>query len=275
MKKLIHYTLLVLLVFVSFTEAQEIIRMKGSDTMVILSQRWAETYMKLNHSVTIIVEGGGSGIGFTELIDGTTDIADASRQIRLKETAQLKSRFNSLGVETKAAKDGLSFYLNNENPVKELTFDQIKKIFTGEITNWKDVGGEDARIIVYGRDDMSGTFAYVSDFILDGREYMPNIQTLPSTSAIVNAVAKDSHAIGYGGAAYARGVKFAAIKKDANSQAFLPTSENIRNNQYPVTRYLYLYTKTAPKGELKKFIDWILSPVGQKLVDEVGYFPLQ
>ena len=251
------------------------ITVKGSDTMVILAQRWAEEYMNKHPDIVIQVTGGGSGVGLSALINGTTDIANSSRPIKNSEVDKLKQRFNALSYETKAAKDGVTLYLNESNQVSELSIDQIKAIYLGEITNWKDVGGEDAKIILYGRENSSGTYVYFRDNVLGGKDYSPLMQSLPGTAAVVNAVSKDKLSIGYGGAAYAKGVKMLKVKKDAATPGYEPTTETIKNNSYPVTRYLYMYTRSKPTGEVKDFIDWTLSDEGQSIVVKVGYFPVK
>jgi phosphate transport system substrate-binding protein len=243
--------------------------------MVILAQRWAEKYMEKHPDVTVQVTGGGSGVGISALLNGTTDIADASRTMKKSEMEKLKSRYSSLGYETKAAKDGITLYVNETNPVSELSIDMIKGIYLGEITNWKDVGGPDQKIILYGRENSSGTYVYFRDNVLDGKDYSPTMQSLPGTAAVVNAVAKDKIGIGYGGAAYAKGVKIVKVKKDANSPAYEPTPETIKQGQYPITRYLYMYTRAKPTGDMKDYIDWTLSDEGQAIVTAVGYFPVK
>jgi len=274
MKKIILILLAAAATF-GFLMPDKVITVKGSDTMVILAQRWAEKYMANHPGITIQVTGGGSGIGIAALINGTTDICNASRPMKPSEREKLKIRYASLGVEIKSAKDGLSVYLNDVNSVHELTIDQIKSIYTGKITNWKDVGGKDSKIIVYGRENSSGTYVYFKDNVLGGDDYTSSMQSLPGTAAVVNAVAKDKNAIGFGGAAYAKGIKFAAVKKDAGSKAYLPTAENVKSGDYPISRFLYLYTKNRPTGELKDYIDWILSAEGQAIVTQVGYFPVK
>lgn len=274
MKKLLVLILSSVMAF-GFMYDNTVITVKGSDTMVILAQRWAEKYMEKHPGVTVQVTGGGSGVGIAALINGATDICNASRPMKQSERDKLKARYNTLGVEVKVAKDGISIYLNEKNPVKELTLEQIKQIYTGKISNWKQVGGNDARIIVYGRENSSGTYTYFKDNVLGGDDYSSTMQSLPGTAAVVNAVVKDANAIGFGGAAYAKGVKFVAVKKDASSPAYIPSEETIKNNSYPITRYLYMYLKTRPTGEIKEYIDWILSREGQDIVTKVGYFPVK
>jgi phosphate transport system substrate-binding protein len=253
-----------------FSQGQ--ITVKGSDTMVILAQKWAELYMKKNPSATIQVTGGGSGIGISALINGTTDIADASRPMKQTEIEKLKARYNTLGVEIPCARDGVTIFLNDANKVNELTLKQISDIYTGKIKNWKELGGENAEIRLYGRENSSGTYTYLHDEVVKA-DYASTVQSLPGTAAVVNAVKKDVNGIGYGGAAYALGVKYAKVKKDASSTAYAPSAETIAKGQYPITRYLYMYLRNRPTGETKKYIDWILSSEGQTVVTEVGYFP--
>ena len=265
--------LVVMTIGFSFTSLDKI-TVKGSDTMVILAQKWAEVYMKKNPTATIQVTGGGSGVGIAALVNGSTDIANSSRPMKASEMDKLKQRYNTLGVEIPCAKDGITIFLNKSNPVAELTVKQIGAIFAGKITNWKEVGGPDASIKLYGRESSSGTFGFFKDNVVK-TDYAPSCQTLPGTAAIVNAVKKDKYAVGYGGAAYAEGVKDCKVKKDDNSPAYAPTAETIKNKTYPISRYLYMYLKSRPTGAMKAYIDWILSPEGQKVITEVGYFPVK
>jgi phosphate transport system substrate-binding protein len=266
---------LMLVAALSYAATTKVITVKGSDTMVILAQRWAEKYMAAHPDVTVQVTGGGSGVGISALINGTTDICDASRPMKMSERDKLKVRFGSLGVEIKAARDGLSLYVNDACPVQEMTLDQIKGIYTGQVTNWRDVGGPDGKIIVYGRENSSGTYVYFRDFVLGGKDYTPLMQSMPGTAAVVNAVAKDKMGIGYGGAAYAKGVRFLKVKKDASSQAYEPSAETVKSGEYPISRYLFMYTCSRPSGAMKDYIDWVLSDEGQKIVTDVGYFPIR
>jgi phosphate transport system substrate-binding protein len=255
--------------------SQEKITVKGSDTMVILAQRWAEKYMAAHPDVTIQVTGGGSGTGISALINGTTDICNASRPMKPSERDKLKQRFGSRGVEIATAQDGLSVYVNQGNPLMELSIEQVKDIYTAKITNWKALGGPDAPIILYGRENNSGTYVYFRDNVLMGEDYSASMQSMPGTAAVVNAVSKDKNGIGYGGAAYGAGIREVKIKKDAGSVAYAPTVENIKNGNYPVTRFLYIYVKNKPTGKMKEYIDWILGDEGQAVVSQVGYFPIR
>ena len=273
-KKFAIIAILLGMVGFAFAPASNKIVVKGSDTLVILAQKWAEVYMKSNPNTAIQVTGGGSGVGISALINGATDIANASRKMKASEKDKLKARYNTLGVEVACAKDGITVYLNTSNKVKELTIKQLGDMFSGKITNWKQVGGADADIKLYGRENSSGTYVFFQENVVKG-DYASNCQTLPGTAAVVNAVKKDPNGIGYGGAAYAEGIEICKVKKDENSPAYAANAETIKNGQYPISRYLFMYLKNRPTGELKKYIDWILSPEGQKMVVEVGYFPVK
>ena len=273
-KKLALIAILIGMVGISFAPAADRITVKGSDTMVILAQKWAEVYMKTNSNTTIQVTGGGSGVGISALINGATDIANASRKMKNTEKDKLKARYNTLGVEVACAKDGITVYLHPSNKVKELTIKQLSEIFKGNIKNWKEVGGADADIKLYGRENSSGTYVFFQENVVKG-DFAASCQTLPGTAAVVNAVKKDPNAIGYGGAAYAEGIELCKVKKDDKSPAFLATAETIKSGEYPITRFLFMYLKNKPTGAMKSYIDWILSADGQKLVVEMGYFPVK
>lgn len=272
--KILKVMLLALVPLFLFAQG-ETITVKGSDTMVILAQRWAEVYMSKHPNVSIQVTGGGSGTGISALINGTTDICNASRPMKQSEKDKLKQRFNTLGVEIKSAKDGLSLYVNESNPVHELSLTQIKAIYMGKVTNWKDVGGPDAKIILYSRENNSGTYVYFKDNVLEGEDFAPSAQNMPGTAAVVNAIAKDKFGIGYGGAAYGKGIRFLKVKKDASAPGYEPTAENVKSGDYPISRYLYMYTRSRPSGAMKEYIDWTLSSEGQDIVTKVGYFPVR
>jgi phosphate transport system substrate-binding protein len=251
------------------------ITVKGSDTLVILAQKWAETYMGLHSEVKIQVTGGGSGIGFAALQSQTTDLCDASRTIKPAELQKCIIAFHKRPTEYKVAMDGLSVYVNEANGVNELTLDQLKGIFTGKITNWKEVGGPDAPITVYSRENSSGTYEFFKSSVLKGEDFASSAQTMPGTAALVQAVGHDKGGIGYGGAAYGSGVKHLGVKKDDASAAVQPTEENVLNQTYPIWRYLYVYVNPAlDKDEIAAYLNWIRSDDGQKIVKEQGYYPL-
>jgi len=251
------------------------ITVKGSDTLVILAQKWAEVYMGLHPGTKIQVSGGGSGIGFAALQNQSTDLADASRKIKAAEISACIKAFGKRPTEYKVALDGLSVYVNEENPIKELTLDQLEVIFTGKVRNWKDVGGLDAPITVYSRENSSGTYEFFKEHVLKGRDFAASAQTMPGTAALLQAVAKDKSGIGYGGAAYGKGARALLIKKDEGSAGIEPTEENVIKGTYPIWRYLYVYLNPAlDKGEIAAYLNWIRSEEGQKLVKDIGYFPL-
>jgi phosphate transport system substrate-binding protein len=255
--------------------AEGTVTVKGSDTMVILAQRWAEAFMAKHPGISVQVTGGGSGTGISALINGTTDVCNASRPMKASEREKLKQRYNSLGVEVKAARDGLAVYLPESSPVDELSLDQVKGIYTGRIKNWKEVGGPDKGIILYGRENNSGTYVYFRDNVLKGQDFAPAMQSMPGTAAVVNAVSKDPNGIGFGGAAYAKGIKFVKIKTDAKAEGYAPTPENIKAGKYPITRFLYMYLRSRPTGDVKKYVDFALGDEGQAIVTKVGYFPIR
>lgn len=254
---------------------KETLTIKGSDTMVILAQQWAEGYMKNHADIAIQVTGGGSGTGAAALINGTTDLANMSRPIKESERQQLQEKYGSPGVEIKAARDGLSIFLNKSNPVESLTVAQIRDMYLGKITNWKEVGGTDRAIILYGRENNSGTYEYFKEHVLEKQDFAPAVQSLPGTAGVVNAVTKDEGSIGFGGAAYGAGIKFALVKADSVSPAYSPSQENVVSGVYPLSRYLFIYARKQPEGETKEFIDWILGSEGQVLVTQTGYFPIR
>jgi phosphate transport system substrate-binding protein len=252
------------------------ITVKGSDTMVILAQKWAEVYMGQHAETKIQVTGGGTGTGFAALQNQTTDLCNASRKAKAAEIAKCVSVFNgNRPTEYKVALDGLSIYVAVENPIKEITLDQLKDIFTGKVKNWKDIGGADAPITVYSRENSSGTYEFFKEHVLKGSDFAASAQTMPGTAAILQAVAKDKNGIGYGGAAYGAGAKHLAVKKDAASPGVEPTEENVIHGSYPIWRYLYVYVNPAlDKNEIAAYLKWIRSDDGQKTVKDIGYFPL-
>jgi len=249
------------------------ITIKGSDTLVRLGQRWAEEYMKNNPGIVIQVSGGGSGTGIAALLNGATDICEASRDMKEKEY-KLAEKKGSKPYRVSVALDGIAVFLNEANTIRELSFGQLKGIYTGAVTNWKEVGGEDARIIVYGRENNSGTYAFFKKKVLNKEDYSEYTQTLPGTAAVVNAVSRDENGIGYGGIAWAKGVKYAAVRKNDDDPAVLPTMESVSGGDYPISRDLYWFFNGEPTGELKKLVNWALSEEGQKVAEAMNYIPL-
>ena len=256
------------------TQAGNIV-VKGSDTLVVLAQKWAEAYMSKHADTKIQVTGGGTGTGFAALQNKTTDLCNASRKIKPAEQATCIKAFGKRPTEYKVCLDGLSVYVSADNPLKELTVAQVADIFTGKVKNWKQVGGADAPITVYSRENSSGTYEFFKENVLLGKDFAANAQTMPGTAAVLQAVAKDKQGIGYGGAAYGAGAKHLAIKKDDASPAIEPTEENVVKGTYPIWRYLFVYVNPAlDKGDVAKYLTWVRGDEGQKVVKDVGYFPL-
>lgn len=259
------------------------ITVKGSDTIVTMGQRWAEEYMKKNPETTIQVTGGGSGIGIAALLNGTTDLANASRAIKDKEIEKAKSA-GYYPEEFAVAIDSLAVVVHKDNPVKELTMKQLAGIYLGKINDWSEVGGQPGTIIRYSRESSSGTYQFFKENILKNGDFAADSQTMPGTSAITNAVIKDPQAIGYGGVGYfvgQSGLKVLSIKKDDKSEAVSPLRpdgsvdyEAAWSKVYPIWRYLYMYAGFKPKGEIKAYLDWILGPEGQAVVEKEGFVPL-
>ena len=255
-------------------EGKPTVTIKGSDTMVILGQRWAEEYGKKNNSVKIQVNGGGSGVGIAALIDGATDICAASRPMKDKERADVKAKFNKDVTEIPVALDGLAIFLSMNNPIDELSLAQLDGIYRGKITDWKDVGGKPGKIVCYGRENSSGTFQYFKEHVLKNENFATEVQSLPGTAAVINAVSKDEKSIGYGGIGYAKEVKVIRVKNTDSSKAIEPSLATVVSGEYPISRKLFFYLAGEPKGDAKAFIDWCLSDEGQKICEQVGYFPI-
>ncbi len=251
------------------------ITVKGSDTMVILAQKWAEVYMGAHAGQKIQITGGGTGTGFAALQNQSTDLCNASRKIKAKEIESCIKAFGKRPTEYKVAVDGLSVYVHADNPVKELSLEQLELIYTGKLRNWKAVGGPDWPITVYSRENSSGTYEFFKEQVLKGKDFVASAETKPGTASVLQAVANDKGGIGYGGAAYGAGAKHLAIKADGASPAIEPTEENIVGQKYPIWRYLYIYVNPAlDKGDVAAYLNWIRSHDGQKVVKDVGYFPL-
>jgi phosphate transport system substrate-binding protein len=255
------------------------ITVKGSDTMVNMAAKWASEYQKKEPSVKIQVTGGGSGTGIKSLIDGQVNLANSSREMRDREKDNA-GRNGITPVEIKTAIDGLAVLVNPKNPVQKLTYQQLSAIFTGQITNWKDLGGNDAPISLYGRENSSGTYEFFREEVLSGADYAASTKVLQGTAAIADALSKDVNGIGYGGVGYfvtrkdvaIVGVKkrggyvYPAIKGQINDRA-------ISQGIYPISRFLYMYSNGTPSGAIKKYVQWILGPEGQKIAGE-EYVPL-
>ncbi len=251
------------------------IKVKGSDTILPLSQKEAEVYMKKNPGSKITVIGGGSGVGIAAFLDGTTDIAMASRKMKMSEKMKMTDAGKTY-KEVVIANDALSVIVNPTNKVSQLTREQLEGIFTGKITNWKDVGGDDEKIIAYSRESSSGTYEFFKEHILSNKNYGSAILNMPATGAIVQSVSQTKGAIGYIGLAYLeKSVKGLKVSMDKGKTFVEPSMATAKNKTYGVVRPLQYYYLTKDEGRVKPFIDFILSDEGQKIVEEVGYVPLK
>ncbi|MCM8787635.1 MAG: PstS family phosphate ABC transporter substrate-binding protein [Candidatus Omnitrophica bacterium] len=277
----VNYLFFVFLVSNLFlSSAKNIIQIKGSDTMVNLVQALAEEYMKKNQEF-IAVTGGGSGTGIGSLISGSADIVMSSRKIKEKEIELAKKR-NIEPFEIPIALDGLAVVVHPTNPVTKLTIDELALIFTGKITNWKELGGEDKKIVILSREVNSGTHLYFKEHVLrknnpnSKEEFAPSALLLPSSQAIADEVANNPLAIGYYGMGYlSKKQKAILVAVDKNSEYFAPTIDNVRSGKYPISRPLFFYTPGEPKGAIKKFIDFVLSEEGQEIVSKTDFVPIK
>jgi phosphate transport system substrate-binding protein len=257
------------------------IQVKGSDTMVNLGKSWSQALTMKNPDIQVAVTGGGSGTGIAALVQGSTDIAQSSRTIKPEEIAESQKN----GVSPKefvVGYDGISVIINPANPLPKLTMEQLGDIFTGKITNWKMVGGKDATIVILSREVNSGTHVYFKEYVLnkgDSKgtvEFAPVALMMSSSQAIADEVASNPNAIGYVGMGYVTDKQKAIpVAKDNDSEAIVPTVESVMSASYPISRPLIMYTKGEPEGTVKIFMDFVLSPEGQKILTDEGFVPLQ
>jgi phosphate transport system substrate-binding protein len=250
---------------------------KGSDTLVNLSQAWAEAYMEKKPGSAISVTGGGTGTGIAAFVNGTCDIANASRPMSVSEIDRSKAR-GVIPVATSCALDGLAIAVHSSNPIDKISLSQIAKIYTGQTSDWSQAGGKSGKIVVLSRESSSGTYVYFRDFVLKGKNYRSDALLMPSTKAIAQQLASNPSAIGYGGEAYFRGqknIKIVPVSAKDGGEAVMPTDETVQNKKYPISRPLFMYTPGKPTGMAADFIKFCLSPEGQKLVSEVGYTPIK
>lgn len=253
-------------------EAGNRLSIKGSDTMVHLGSSWAEAFMNLHKDAEVSVTGGGSGTGIAALLNGTTDICMASRKIKDKEM-ELAAEKNISPREFVVARDGIAVVVNPENPLNEATVEQLGKIYTGRITNWKQLGGPDQDIVVLSRESSSGTYVFFQEHVLKKQDYTPNARLMPATSSIIQTVKADKWAIGYVGLGYAleAGDKVKILAVDDGNGPTLPDAETVKSGEYSISRPLHLYSNGIPVGLAKEFIDFCLSPQGQQIVQKTGY----
>ena len=246
---------------------------KGSDTMVILGQRFAEEYMKAHPGAVVQVNGGGSGTGIAALINGTVDLAQSSRPMKDAEKKKAAQSRGSEVVEQAVALDALAVFVNTANPIQSLTIAQVRDIYQGKVKNWNQLGGPDAGIVLYGRESSSGTYDYFREHVLDKGDFASAVQTLQGTAAVINAVGRDRNGIGYGGIAYAKDVRAIAIAEEGKP-AIAPSEATVANGTYPLSRKLFFYHSQNAPERVTKFVQWSLTPDAQALVTRVGYFPL-
>jgi len=245
------------------------LRLRGSDTMLVLNRRLAEAFMRANPGVSVRVEGGGTGAGVEALAAGEAEIAAASRPLLAGEVVAIYDRFGSLGVRHLVAQDALSVFVNAANPVRGLSSEQLRGLFDGSIRSWAGLGGDDLEVIVIVRPPWSGTHRFFRDHVLKGQPYAAGARTLPTTTEILESVRSDPRAVGYGGLAYRLpGTDTCAV------DGAPPTVETVRSGRYPLARYLAFYTVEVPAGLAKSFIDFCQGADGQAVVAEVGYIPL-
>lgn len=253
---------------------------KGSDTIVNLALAWAERYQAEHPEVRISVTGGGSGTGIASLINGTVDIANASRRIKEEEIAEA----NSNGIEPLEhiiARDAIAVIVNPQNPVSQLTLKQISDIYSGKISNWSEVGGEDRPIVRLSRETNSGTHVYFLETVLrlgnseDKTLFSMDTLLLPSSEGIIAEVRQNPNAIGYDGLGYVPDdLKVIAIAEEEGGAYVLPSIPTVNDKTYAIARDLYMYTDGEPTGIVKQYLDWILSPEAQEIVAELGFVPV-
>jgi phosphate transport system substrate-binding protein len=257
---------------------KKMITIKGSDTMVHLVSDWAEEFMKLHPDTEVAVTGGGSGTGIAALINGTTEICAASREMKEKEKEQAGSKGHT-PKEVIVARDGIAIVVNPKNPVSELDIQQLSQIFTGALTNWNQIGGGKEEILVFSRESSSGTYVFFQEHVLKNKDYTPKAKLMSATSAIIESVSTDKGAIGYVGLGYALAakdkVKIISVKADANSPAIVPSEQVVKSGQYPIARPLYLYVGDKAGGVVQDFVNFCLSDKGQAIVRDAGYVTVQ
>jgi phosphate transport system substrate-binding protein len=265
-------TALFLLSVLSGVQAQKI---KGSDTMLPLSQKEAESFMKAHPASTVVVTGGGSGVGISALLEGTTDVAQSSRKIKFDEKQKLQTAGKTV-KEVIVAYDALAVIIHASNKVQSLTREQLEGIFTGKIKNWKEVGGDDLAIVPYSRETSSGTYEFFKESVLKNKNYKSGIMSMPATGAIIQSVSQTKGAIGYVGLAYLnKTVKALSVSYDGGKTAVAPSMPTAKNGTYPIVRPLLYYYTVNAESKVKPFMDYVLSAAGQKLVSDIGFIPLK
>lgn len=253
----------------------ETLTVKGSDTMVHLVAAWAEAYGKRHPEAEVTVTGGGTGTGIAGLINGTTDVAMASRDMTAEEQALVEKGGARL-ERVVVGLDGIALVVHPDNPVRELTMDQLRQVFNGTLTRWSQLGGPDQPILVLSRESSSGTYGFFKEHVLKNDDFGPEVRLMASTSAIVHAAGQDAWSIGYVGLGYVKegGLAVVKVKTDAAAPAVTPSLETVKDGTYPVARELLLYAPARRDGVTRAFVDFVRSPEGQAIVAENGYVPL-
>ncbi len=257
------------------------LQIKGSDTMVNLGQAWAEAFNKLHPEINVAVTGGGSGTGIAAILNGTCDVAETSRPRDENEIQPAKA--DGLNIrETIVALDGIAVVVHPSNPISALTLDQLREIFMGNVTRWNVFGGEDRPIVLLSREVNSGTHIFFKEHVLrrgkskGPEEFAPGALMMPSSYAIAEETANNENVIGYYGLGYiSPRQKVLAVARDDRSPAILPTIDSVRANAYPISRPLYFFTRGDPSGAVKDFLEFALSPEGQKIVRDTDFVPIK
>lgn len=244
------------------------IRIKGSDTMKRLVTVLAEEYMKENNDVYINVSGGGSAEGIEALIKGEIDICNSSRPMKAEEIEKLARLYNKMGLSYLIGKDAVVIYLNKNNPVSSLSLSDVKNIYQCKIKKWSEIGGDSENIKIATRNRFSGTRLFFRERFLDGEQICSDDYVFSTTREIINFVENNKDAIGYGGYGFKGNINFAKIN------SVFPNLITIRNDKYPVTRYLHFYTIDEPEGDVKAFINWVISEEGQKIIEREGFISI-
>jgi phosphate transport system substrate-binding protein len=254
---------------------------KGSDTIVNLALAWAERYQEAHSGFRISVTGGGSGTGIAALLNGTVDIANASRKIK-DEEMQAAHSAGIDPVEFVVARDAIAVIVNPDNPVSNLTLPQISDIYAGSVSNWSEVGGEDRPIVRLSRETNSGTHVYFLETVLrlgdpeSDRLFSTDTLLLASSEGIIAEVRQNPNAIGYDGLGYVPDdLKMIALAERSGQAYVLPSVQTVNDGTYPIARDLYMYTAGTPKGATREYLDWILSPEAQAIVEELGFVPIE
>lgn len=264
MKKIIFLILIALSSCISI-QRYEKIKIAGSDTMYKLLEILSAVYMKNNPNISIYITGGGTEYGFQALENGQADIAMASRNIQSDELKIIIDKFNSIGVSHLIAKDAIVIYVNSNNPIEDLSIEDLNKIYLCKINNWKDFGWKDQEILAYRRMSTSGTYHYFKSHILNGEDYCKNIIAIQNHETLISLIEQNENSIGFGGLGNHSDAKPIKVNN------IYPLTENIKKDKYPLTRYLQLFTISEPKGYVRDFINWIMSSEGQNIIKNFGY----